>query len=253
MATMSWPSPRAADADPIARFRTDGAAALGPVLDDAALATVRAAFDELLDDAVTGPYAQIVHDPWRKAPALAALVPQLGAIACAAIDVPALVLFHDHLLRKLPDGEGMTWHQDYSYLPLDRSAGLTLWIALDDVTVENGCLYYVLGSHLGGERRPAWGLTGDDDPRAALPPIDVADDEPGLAAPTAAGCAIAHDTLLWHRSPASHAAAPRRTWALSFVVPEARWSPRHAPHPRSAVEPRVEGQALEADLPRIAR
>jgi ectoine hydroxylase-related dioxygenase (phytanoyl-CoA dioxygenase family) len=252
MEPMAWPALGTASAHPLAAFRADGAAALGPVLDAAQLATARAAFDDLLAEAVVGGYAAIVQDAWRKAPALGAMVPRLGAIACEAIGVPALVLFHDHLLRKPPGGDDMTWHQDYSYLPLDRSDGVTLWVALDDVTEANGCLYYILGSHTGGERRASWGLTGDDDPRAALPPITVSADEPGVAAPTAAGCAIAHDTLLWHRSPRNDSAAARRTWALSFVVPEARWSPRHAPHFRSIVEGRAEGQALEAELIRVS-
>lgn len=249
---MSWPALGGAHDDPPAAFAEYGAAALGPVLDASELAAVRAAFDAAVEaHGVTGGYASIVHDAWRVAPALAALVPRLGERACRATGLPALVLFHDHLLRKPPAGEGMAWHQDFSYLPLDRPDGLTLWIALDDITPDNGCLYYVLGSHRLGERRAAWGLRDDgDDPRAKLPPIDV-DDAPGLAAPTAAGCAIAHHTYLWHRSPANTSAHARRSWALSFVVPEARWSPRHSPHPRSAVEPRHEGQALEPDLVRV--
>ena len=248
-----WPRLDEAATDPAATFAADGAAALGQVLDDLQLATARRALEQVIGQGVTGSYARIVHDPWRKAPALAALVPHLGAVACAAVGRPALVLFHDHLLVKYPDGDDMAWHQDYSYLPLDRPDGLTLWVALDDVSAENGCLYYVLGSHHLGERRAAWGMTGDDDPRAALPPIEVADGQPGLAAPTAAGGAIAHHTLLWHRSPRNRSTRPRRTWALSFVVPEARWSPCHSPHPRSAVELRHEGQPLEDDLLRVGR
>ena len=103
----------------------------------------------------------------------------------------------------------------------------------------------------GGERRASWGMTGEDDPRASLPPMDVAADEPGVAAVTGAGCAIAHHANLWHRSPANRSGRPRRSWALSFVSPEARWSPRHSPHPRSAVEARSEGQAMEEDLLRV--
>ncbi len=238
-------------ADPGAALRVHGVASLGPALDAAALATARAAFAEVLDQAVTGGYAQIVHDAWRKAPALAALVPRLGRLACAATGLPEVVLFHDHLLNKLPDGEDMAWHQDYSYLPLDRPDGVTLWVALDDVTEANGCLFYLPGTHTAGELRAAWGMYGDDDPRAALPPIAVPPDEPGLAAPTPAGGAVVHDTLVLHRSPKNRTAAPRRAWALSFVAAAARWSPRHAPHPRSAVEPRAEGQPLEDDLLRV--
>lgn len=243
---MAWPP---AIDDPREAFARLGAAPLGRLLDDDQLAAVRAAFAEVLPLGVTGPYATIVHDPWRKAATLAALVPALAARAAAAIGVPGLVLFHDHLLHKPPGGDDMAWHQDFSYLPLDRPGGLTLWIALDDIAEDNGCLYYVFGTHLLGERRAAWGMM-DDDPRAALPPIDVGD-EPGEPAPTAAGCAVAHHALLWHRSPRNTSTRPRRSWALSLVVPEARWSPRHAPHPRSAVSPRHEGQALEDDLIRV--
>ena len=230
-------------------YRADGAAALGCVLDADQLETTREALTNLIPNhGVKGPYASIVHDAWRKAPALAELVPRVGAIACAAAGVPSLVLFHDHLLCKAPGGDDMAWHQEFSYLPLDRADGLTLWIALDDVGVDNGCLYYLPGTHRRGERRAGWGLEGDDDPRASLPPIDVDADEPGIAASMPAGSAIAYDALLYHRSPANQSDRPRRSWQLSFVVPEARWSPRHSPHPRSAVSPRVEGQPLEDDL-----
>ena len=251
---MTWPAPGLAHADAPAAFARDGVAALGPVLDGDQLAVVREAFTRVIADrGVTGGYATIAHDAWRAAPELAALVPRLGQVACAAVDLPALVLFHDHLLHKPAGGDDMAWHQDFSYLPIDRADGLTLWVALDDIDAENGCLYYVPGTHRLGERRAAWGLYGDDDPRAALPPIEVDDREPGMPGPTAAGCAVAHHAYVWHRSPANRSQRPRRSWALSFVVPEARWSPRHSLHPRSAVSPRHEGQALEDDLPRVRR
>ena len=244
----SWPSLGDAHADPAGAFAHDGAAALGRVLDDAQLARVRGALEAIAAQGVKGPYATIIHDGWRLSPELAALVPVVGAAACRALGLAELVLFHEHLLIKQPHGDDMAWHQDFSYLPLDRADGMTLWIALDDVTEANGCLYYVLGTHALGERRAAWGLAGDDAPRAALPPIAVAPDEGGTPAPTAAGCAIAHHVHLWHRSPHNASAKTRRAWALSFVSPEARWSPRHSPHPRSAVSPREEGQALEPEL-----
>jgi len=236
---------------PASDFETQGAAALGRVLDDEQLAITRAAGDAIIESGVEGPYARIVHDPWRQAPELKELARHLGQLTCAKLNIPELVLFHDHMLFKPSGGIDMDWHQDFSYLPLDRPDGLTLWVALDDITPENGCLYYLFGSHIGGERRARWGITGDDDPRASLPPMDVALDEPGVAAVTSAGCAIAHHANLWHRSPANRSGRVRRSWALSFVSPSARWSPRHSPHPRSAVEPRFEGQAMEGDLLRV--
>src|SRR5690349_794356 len=112
MPVLSWPHP----ADPARAFADDGVAALGQVLDASQLARARGASTALLDQAVTGGYAAIVHDAWRHAPDLAALVPAVGARACAALGLPALVLFHDHLLHKPGGGEDMDWHQDFSYL-----------------------------------------------------------------------------------------------------------------------------------------
>ena len=122
-------------------FARRGAAVLGRVLDDEQLEAARGAFEALQERAVTGGYARIVHDCWRHSEVLAGLVGHVGGVACRVVGFDELVLFHDHLLGKLPGGEDMGWHQDYSYLPLDRADGLTLWIPLDDSTLENGCLY----------------------------------------------------------------------------------------------------------------
>lgn len=57
--------------------------------------------------------------------------------------------WHDQLFCKpARHGGVVAWHQDYSYWtrtePLQH---LTCWIALDDSTVDNGCLQYIPGSH----------------------------------------------------------------------------------------------------------
>jgi ectoine hydroxylase-related dioxygenase (phytanoyl-CoA dioxygenase family) len=57
----------------------------------------------------------------------------------------AVRFWHDQLFCKPAHHGGVVaWHQDYSYWtrtgPIQH---LTCWIALDDSTTENGCLYYV--------------------------------------------------------------------------------------------------------------
>jgi ectoine hydroxylase-related dioxygenase (phytanoyl-CoA dioxygenase family) len=57
--------------------------------------------------------------------------------------------WHDQLFAKPPHhGGGVAWHQDYSYwtrtVPMQH---LTVHIALDDQTIENGTVHYVPGSH----------------------------------------------------------------------------------------------------------
>jgi ectoine hydroxylase-related dioxygenase (phytanoyl-CoA dioxygenase family) len=74
----------------------------------------------------------------------------------------AVRFWHDQLFCKpARHGGVVAWHQDYSYWTRTKPmAHLTCWIALDDSTVENGCLYYVPGSHR-WNLLPITGLTGN--------------------------------------------------------------------------------------------
>ncbi len=51
------------------------------------------------------------------------------------------------LFVKAPGKPGQSWHQDEYYIPT-RDRSLTgVWIAVDDATIENGCLWVIPGSH----------------------------------------------------------------------------------------------------------
>ena len=54
---------------------------------------------------------------------------------------PNIALFASHYISKPPfDGQPVLWHQDGSYWPLDPMEVVTLWLAVDDSTPENGCM-----------------------------------------------------------------------------------------------------------------
>ena len=54
---------------------------------------------------------------------------------------PNIALFASHYLSKPPyDGMPVLWHQDGSYWPLQPMDVVTLWLAVDDSTPENGCM-----------------------------------------------------------------------------------------------------------------
>jgi phytanoyl-CoA hydroxylase len=54
---------------------------------------------------------------------------------------PNIALFASHYIAKRPfDGQAVLWHQDGSYWPLEPMEVVTLWLALDDSTPENGCM-----------------------------------------------------------------------------------------------------------------
>jgi ectoine hydroxylase-related dioxygenase (phytanoyl-CoA dioxygenase family) len=57
--------------------------------------------------------------------------------------------WHDQLFAKPPHhGGGVAWHQDYSYWTrTEPMQHLTVHVALDDQTEENGTVHYVPGSH----------------------------------------------------------------------------------------------------------
>jgi phytanoyl-CoA hydroxylase len=61
---------------------------------------------------------------------------------------PDIALFASAYLSKPPhDGQPVLWHQDGGYWPLDPMEVVTLWLAIDDATPENGCMQVVPGSH----------------------------------------------------------------------------------------------------------
>jgi phytanoyl-CoA hydroxylase len=58
------------------------------------------------------------------------------------------------LFVKPPQFQGQAWHQDEIYIPTRDRSLLGAWIALDDATIANGCLYVVPGSHRAGYLYP---------------------------------------------------------------------------------------------------
>jgi ectoine hydroxylase-related dioxygenase (phytanoyl-CoA dioxygenase family) len=57
-------------------------------------------------------------------------------------------LFASHYISKPPfSGQAVRWHQDGSYWPLEPMAVVSLWLAVDHSTPENGCVRVIPGSH----------------------------------------------------------------------------------------------------------
>lgn len=61
---------------------------------------------------------------------------------------PDLACFTAHYICKPPyDGQPVLWHQDGAYWALEPMEALTVWLAVDESTTENGCLRMIPGSH----------------------------------------------------------------------------------------------------------
>ncbi len=64
-----------------------------------------------------------------------------------AVIGPNIALFASHYISKPPkDGRPVLWHQDGSYWPLEPMDVMTLWLATDDSTPENGCMRVIPGT-----------------------------------------------------------------------------------------------------------
>lgn len=61
---------------------------------------------------------------------------------------PNVVLFSSHVICKAKsDGYAVPWHQDGIYWPLEPMNVVTCWLAIDEATVENGCMRVIPGTH----------------------------------------------------------------------------------------------------------
>jgi len=75
------------------------------------------------------------------------LDPQLGETLCALEEVKGLRVFHDQALIKEPYGNPTAWHLDNPYWSFYSRHGISMWIALGQTTLENGCMWFIPGSH----------------------------------------------------------------------------------------------------------
>ena len=55
--------------------------------------------------------------------------------------------WHDQALFKKPWANPTAWHLDTPFWSFSNRDALSIWIALDDATIENGCLHFIPGSH----------------------------------------------------------------------------------------------------------
>jgi len=72
---------------------------------------------------------------------------KLGKMLCELSGVDGMHVWHDQTLQKKPWANPTGWHLDNPYWSFHSLNAISIWIALDDATFQNGCLYYMRGSH----------------------------------------------------------------------------------------------------------
>lgn len=139
--------------------------------------------------------------------------PQLGRLAAELEGVDAVRIYLDQALVKEQYGSPTQYHLDLPWWPFDSPHACTIWVALDDSTLENGCLYFVPGSH-------RLGLTAAGDLGPNLGALFSAHPE-AASAPTpsplpAGGCSI-HNARTVHGAGANMTPGRRRAMTVAFM------------------------------------
>lgn len=112
-------------------------------------------------------------------------------------------------------GSSTPAHQDGFYFKLTPCEAITLWLALDDVDEENGCIRYVSGSHRSGMRpHGTTGTLGFSQGISDFP--NELDLENELAFPAQPGDLLAHHALTIHRADANQSSIRSRR-SLGFI------------------------------------
>jgi phytanoyl-CoA hydroxylase len=184
----------------------------------------------------TNAYGILRNNIWLSISKLENCIKQgsIGQCAASLSDNPYVTLFQDNLIWKTTNTEQQVeWHQDYSYWPLSAPNGITFWIPFDDTDTMNGCIHLIPQTHLLGERTPTNFISpGEVSKDNSLPPLSWKKlKHKIISLPMKAGECVAFHPLLWHMSPPNTSQKERRAWSITWLSPEVRWNPEHAPHP----------------------
>ena len=72
---------------------------------------------------------------------------RLGKMAAQLAGVDGIRIWHDQALIKRPWANPTAWHLDTPFWSFSDRNAISIWVALDNATLENGCLFFIPGSH----------------------------------------------------------------------------------------------------------
>jgi ectoine hydroxylase-related dioxygenase (phytanoyl-CoA dioxygenase family) len=140
--------------------------------------------------------------------------PAIAKMAATLAGVDAIRIWHDQALFKPPYGNPTAWHLDNPYWSFFSKNSISIWVALDDATLSNGCMWYIPGSHRTARFEnsnigvnvgslfkiyPQW---------MKIDPVSV---------PARAGTAVFHNGLTAHGAGANMTNKPRRAMTCAYM------------------------------------
>ncbi|KAK9814685.1 hypothetical protein WJX72_009793 [[Myrmecia] bisecta] len=129
-----------------------------------------------------------------------------------------------YIFKQPKIGGEVVAHQDSTFLYTDPPSVTGIWIALEDATVHNGCLWTLPGSHIPGVQRrfcrEGRKLTFDKDP----PAYDLDTFTP---LPVKAGDLVVLDGANVHYSHENSSPHSRHAYSVHYVEGTAEWAPQN--------------------------
>ncbi|MBX2925196.1 MAG: phytanoyl-CoA dioxygenase family protein [Chitinophagaceae bacterium] len=123
-------------------------------------------------------------------------------------------IWHDQALIKRPWANPTSWHLDTPFWSFSDRQALSIWVALDDATLENGCLYFIPGSyHTTRFENPGIGKNMD----AIFDFYPEYRRSKSVAAPMKAGSCSFHNGLTIHGAGANMTNGFRRAFTCAYM------------------------------------
>ncbi|HEX3813440.1 MAG TPA: phytanoyl-CoA dioxygenase family protein [Mycobacteriales bacterium] len=153
---------------------------------------------------------------WQTNDAVRQLIvdPRLGRIVADVAAIEGVRIWHDQALIKEPYANPTAFHLDVPFWSFSSADAITIWVALDDATVANGCLYYVPKSHkaqkfdnvtIGNEIGALFDVYPEWAAQAPVP------------CPVPAGGALFHNGLTFHGAGANMTPGRRRAMTCAYM------------------------------------
>ena len=140
--------------------------------------------------------------------------PEIGEMAAKLAEVDGIRIWHDQALIKRPWANPTSWHLDTPFWSFTDRKALSIWVALDDATLENGCLFFIPGSHLKTNfENPGIGKNMDSVFKMYPELISSA----SVAAPMKAGSCSFHNGLTVHGAHANMTPGYRRAMTCAYM------------------------------------
>ena len=137
---------------------------------------------------------------------------------------PDFALWNSSFFAKPPiDGHATPWHQDGQYWPIRPLATCTVWLAIDDATIENGCLRFIKGSHI-DQKLKSHNINNDKNLTLNQELMkEEYDEENAVNLILKRGQISLHDVYLVHGSEANNSPNARRAITMRFMPTSSKY------------------------------